>query len=170
MVLKGMRIPFILLLLGILYAFPVQSAELKIGAVSIGKILNEAPQAEQANKRLQEEFAPRERGLVDAQKSLRDMEQKLTRDGAVMSESQRRSLERDIRAEARELQRATEEFREDVNLRRNEELSKFQQEVVEVINGLAREEGFDLILNEGSVLYAGERVDITEKVLGKLSP
>lgn len=166
-----MRVPFIILLfLGVMGAAPGQSAELKIGAVSIGKILNEAPQAEQANKRLQEEFAPREKGLVDAQKSLRDLEQKLTRDGAVMSDSQRRSLERDVRAEARELQRATEEFREDVNLRRNEELSKFQQEVVEVINGLAEEEGFDLILNEGSVIYAGERVDITEKVLSKLAP
>lgn len=164
-----MRTPLIFLL-GILYALPAPTAELKIGAVSIGKILNEAPQAEQANKRLQKEFAPREKGLIDAQKSLSDLEQKLSRDGAVMSEPQRRSLERDVRAQARELQRATEEFREDVNLRRNEELSKFQQQVVEVINKLAKDEDFDLILNEGAVLYAGEKVDITKEVLRKLSP
>lgn len=164
---RGVAVFFVLL--GALWAVSAQAAELKIGAVSIGKILNEAPQAEQANKRLQQEFAPREKGLVDAQKSLRGLEERLAKDGAVMSDSQRRSLERDVRAQARELQRATEEFREDVNLRRNEELSKFQQEVVEVINTLAKEENFDLILSEGSVLYAGERVDITQKILNKLS-
>lgn len=146
-----------------------QAAELKIGAVSIGQILNKAPQAEQANQRLQKEFEPREKGLLDAQEALRELEQQLSRDSDVMSDSQRRKLERDIRTQARELQRATEEFREDVNIRRNEELGKFQKQIVEIINNVAKEEGFDLILNESAVLYASERTDITDKVIGRLS-
>jgi outer membrane protein len=162
------KLPFLLFLI-LLQAGLVQAAELKIGAVSIGKILNEAPQAEQANRRLQKEFEPREKGLLDAQNALRGLEQQLAKDGDVMSDSQRRKLERDIRTQARELQRTTEEFREDVNIRRNEELGKFQQQIVEIINSLAKEEAFDLILNESAVLYASERTDITEKVLGRLS-
>jgi outer membrane protein len=87
----------------------------------------------------------------------------------VMSETQRRNLERDVVAQRRELQRSTEEFREDVNLRRNEELGKFQRQIVEIINNLAKEEGFDLIVNDGAVVYASKQVDITDKVLSRLT-
>ena len=86
-----------------------QAAELKIGFVSIAKILSSAPQAEAASKRLEQEFAPRQKALVEAQKSLRKQEEKLNKDGAVMSESQRRSLEGDIRNQMRELNRTNGE-------------------------------------------------------------
>jgi len=84
-----------------------------------------------------------------------------------MSDSQRRSLESEIRNQARELKRTSDEFREDFNLRRNEELGKFQIQVLEVINGVAKEEGFDLIV-EGA-LYASPQVDLTDKVLKRLT-
>lgn len=168
-VLKGVRI-LLLLLSGLFLQVSIaQTADIKIGVVSIGKILNEAPQAEAANKRLEREFAPREKGLVDAQRDLRQLEERLNRDSAVMSDNQRRDLEREIIAQRRELKRSTDEFREDVNLRRNEELGKFQRQIMDVINNLARDEGFDLIVNEGAVLHMSNRVDITDKVLQRLS-
>ncbi|MBK8508794.1 MAG: OmpH family outer membrane protein [Candidatus Competibacteraceae bacterium] len=146
-----------------------QAAEVKIGYVSVAEILKSAPQAEAASKRLEKEFAPRQRGLVEAQKKLRQSEEKLSKDSAVMGESQRRSLEGDIRNQARELKRTSDEFREDFNMRRNEELGKFQKEVLEVINGVAKEEGFDLIVNDGATLYVSPQVDVTKKVLGRLT-
>ncbi len=54
-------------------------------------------------------------------------------------------------------------------MRRNEELGKFQKEVLEVINGVAKEEGFDLIVNDGATLYVSPQVDVTKKVLGRLT-
>ena len=153
-------------------ALPVslaQAADVKIGFVSIAKILNSAPQADAASKRLEKEFAPRKKGLDDAVKSLRKQEEKLAKDGAVMSESQRRSLENDIRNQARELKRTSDEFREDFNLRRNEELGKFQKQVLDVVNGVAKEEGFDLVVNDNATLYASPQVDVTEKVLKRLT-
>lgn len=146
-----------------------QAAELKIGFVSIAKILSSAPQAEAASKRLEQEFAPRQKALVEAQKSLRKQEEKLNKDGAVMSESQRRSLESDIRTQMRELNRTNAELREDFNLRRNEELSKFQKQVLDVVNNVAKEEGFDLVINDGATLYASPQVDVTDKVLKRLT-
>jgi outer membrane protein len=147
----------------------VQAADMKIGFVSIAKILSSAPQADAASKRLEREFAPRQKGLVEAQNSLRRLEERLSKDGAVMSESQRRSLEGDIRNQARELKRTSDEFREDFNLRRNEELGKFQKQVLDVINSVASEEGFDLVVNDGATLYASSRVDVTDKVLSRLT-
>ena len=146
-----------------------QAADLKIGFVSVAKILSSAPQAEAASKRLEQEFAPRQKGLVEAQKSVRKLEEKLSKDGAVMSESQRRNLENDIRNQLRDLNRTNAELREDFNLRRNEELGKFQKQVLEVINGVAKEEGFDLVVNDNATLYASPQVDVTEKVLKRLT-
>lgn len=146
-----------------------QAADVKIGFVSIAKILNSAPQAEAASKRLEQEFAPRKKGLDEAQKSLRKIEEKLAKDGAVMSESQRRNMENDFRNQARELKRSGDEFREDFNLRRNEELGKFQKQVLDVINNVAKEEGFDLVVNDSATLYASPQVDVTDKVLKRLT-
>ena len=146
-----------------------QAADVKIGFVSIAKILNSAPQAESASKRLEQEFAPRKKGLDEAQKSLRKVEEKIAKDGAVMSESQRRTVENDFRNQARELKRSSDEFREDFNLRRNEELGKFQKQVLDVINSVAKEDGFDLVVNDSATLYAGPQVDVTEKVPKRLT-
>ena len=166
--LKGIHL-LLWLVLGLVPVATVQAAELKIGAVSIAKVLSEAPQAKQANERLQKEFSQREKSLLDEEKALKNIQQKLTKDKAVMSESQQRNLERDYLTRARDWERAMGEFREDFNLRRNEELGKFQKQVVDAINSLAKEEGFDLILSEGGVVYAGEKIDITDKVLKRLS-
>lgn len=160
------------LLAAIILALPLslaQAADLKIGFVSIAKILSSAPQAEAASKRLEKEFAPRQKGLVEAQKALRRLEEKLSKDGAVMSDSQRRNLENDIRNQARELKRTSDEFREDFNLRRNEELGKFQKQVLDVINSIAKEDGFDLVINDSATLYASPQVDATNKVLQRLT-
>lgn len=146
-----------------------QAADVKIGFVSIAKILTSAPQADAASKRLEREFAPRKKGLDDAVKALRSQEEKLNRDGPTMSESQRRNLESNIRNQARELKRTGDEFREDFNMRRNEELGKFQKEVMDVVTSVAKEEGFDLVVNDSATLYASPQVDVTDKVLSRLT-
>lgn len=146
-----------------------QASDMKIGFVSIAKILNSAPQADAASKRLEREFAQRQEGLVRAQRELRRDEERLAKDGAVMGETERRRLENQILTKARDLRRTNLEFQEDFNLRRNEELGRFQKQVLDVINSIAREEGFDLVINDGATLYASSRVDVTDKVLRRLS-
>jgi len=148
-------------------AAPAAEAELKIGVVNPAVLLEKSPQAEAARKRLEREFAPRDRELVRKQKELRRLEERLARDGAVMSEAERRKLEREIRSRRREIKRAQDEFREDFNIRRNEEFGRLQRRVYRAIVELAREQKYDLILGDG-VIYADKRVDVTEKVLRRL--
>jgi len=143
------------------------SAELKIGVVNAIKILEGAPQAEAARKQLEKEFATRDRDLVARQKQIKEMEDRLSRDGATMSETDARKLERDIVSKRRDLKRDQDEFREDVNLRRNEEFGKIQKEIIQSIQAVAKEQGFDLVLGEG-VIYANDKVDITTSVLDRL--
>jgi outer membrane protein len=143
-------------------------AETKIGFVDTVKLMEAAPQAKSAQSKIESEFSPREKELVSLQREIKEQEDKLSRDGAVMSESERTKLERDILAKRRDLKRAQEEFRDDLNIRRNEVLAKLQKEMYEAVVALAKDEKYDLIFSQG-VVYSSDKVDITEDVLKKLT-
>ncbi len=101
------------------------------------------------------------------QKELRALEDQLVRDGAVMTEDQRFRLESDISSLRRKVRRSQVEFQEEFNLRRNQELSKLQRQVRQVIQDLSKAEGYDLVVSD-VVLYASPRIDITGAVLLRL--
>ncbi|MDD5035201.1 MAG: OmpH family outer membrane protein [Methylococcaceae bacterium] len=155
------------LLLGSLMGANLQAAELKIGVVNVPLLLEKAPQAEQAKKKMEREFSAREKKLVAEQEEIKQMEERLAKDSAVMSDAEREKLEKDVMRRMREVKSAGEEFRQDVNLTRNEELTKLQKAILEAIQSLAKEENFDLVLTDG-VVYATESIDVTSKVASKL--
>lgn len=140
------------------------AADTRIGIVNTAKLLKEAPQAEAARKKLESEFAPRDVKIVELQKLIKALEDKLSKDAAIMSESARKKQEREIVSKKRDVKRIREEFTEDFNFRRNEEIGKLQKLVSETILALAKENKYDIILNE-SVIYASQQVDITPDVL-----
>ena len=150
-----------------LVGFDAVAADYKIGVVNAVGVLEAAPQADVARKKLEKEFATRDRELVAAQKSLKGLEDRMVKDGAIMSETERSRLERDIVNKRRELKRDQDEFREDVNFRRNEEFGKIQRDIVEAIREVAQKEKFDLVLGEG-VIFASKAVDITQNVINHL--
>ena len=147
---------------------PAVHAEVKVGFVNVAKVLDKAPQAESARARIENEFAPKDRELLAQQKEIRNVEDRLIKNAAVMSASERTRQEGEIRALKRELRRSQDEFREDLNLRRSEELSKLQRKVTEVIQTLAKAEKYDLIVTDG-VVFASAKVDVTDVVIDLLA-
>lgn len=143
-------------------------AEIKVGFVKASELLEKAPQADDARAKLEKEFAPREKRLVAAQQDVAKLEERLAKDRDVLSEAEGRKQERDIREQKRDLGRQQDEFREDFNIRRNEELGILQKRIYEVIVALAKQENFDVIVGETAAIYASERVDITAKILQRL--
>lgn len=145
----------------------------KVAFVNTAKVLEQAPQAKAARERLETEFAPRDEQLLASQKQVKSQEERLLRDGAVMSEEERQKMERDILSLKRELKRSRDAFNEDLNLRRNDEFAKLQRQVAEAIVTIAKKNNFDLIFESG-VVYASQKVDITDLVLeylrGRVEP
>lgn len=143
------------------------AADTRIGIVNTAKLLKEAPQAEAASKKIKSEFAPRDAKIVEQQKLIKNLENKLSKDASIMSEAARKKQEREIVTKKRDVKRASEELIEDYNFRRNEEIGKLQKLVSETILSLAKEKEYDIILNE-SVIYSSKQVDITSNVLERL--
>ena len=157
-------------LIAVLLAFSSMALAIdyKIGFVNTERLFREAAPAKRAQQKLEREFAARDAEIQKLSKQVRDLQAVLDRDGATMSESDRRNKERDLANLSRDLQRGQREFREDLNLRRNEELAGFQERANKVIQQIAEAEKFDLILQD-PVVYASQRIDITEKVIKALA-
>lgn len=151
----------------LVFAISSHAAELKVGYVQVDKILQEAPQTAESGKKLEKEFSPRTQELERMQKQIKDGEAALDKDSLTMSESDRKNKERDLANVKIEFQRKQRELREDVNLRKNEELGSLQDRINKAVTSVAETEGFDLVVYSG-VAYASKKIDITDKVLKSL--
>ena len=138
--------------------------DLKIGVVNIPVLMERAPQAKVAMDELQEEFAPRQRTIVAKQTEFEELTERVRRDFDVMGETERRNAEKELRDLQREVTRLQTEFREDLNLRRNEELGKLQRSLLKEVQDYAQTTNYDLVVGDG-VLYASTTINITELVL-----
>lgn len=145
-------------------SLPAVAQDMKIGVVSLPALIERAPQTKIAMDALQEEFAPRQREFLAKQKEFEDLTAKAQKDFAVMGETERRNAEKDLRDLQREVSRLQNEFREDLNLRQNEEYGVLQRAMLKEVQDFAQQQGYDLIVGDG-VLFASSAVNITEQVL-----
>lgn len=142
-------------------------ADLKVGFVQVDKILQEAPQTIESNKKLEKEFSSRTDKLKADVKTLKERESSFSKDALTMKESERDTKEKSLSQLRVDVQRKERELREDINIRRNEELSGLQEQINKAVTSVAKAEGFDLVLYNG-VAYASEKIDITDKILKSL--
>jgi len=143
------------------------AADMKIGFVNTERVFREAAPAKRAQQNLEREFATRNQELAKLEKQGRDMQVELERETVTLTDSARREKERVLADISRNFQRLQREIREDLNLRRNQELAGVQERATRVINQIAEQEKFDLVVQEA--VFASTRIDITDKVIRALS-
>jgi len=139
----------------------------KIGFVNTSRVLKEAPQARRVEERLKAEFEPREVQLKEKRQEILNIEEQLKAFDPSNTVTTRRKLERQIRLKVNQLKFFEQEFREDQNLRRNEEIRELQQVIAGVLEQLGDSGKYDLILTEG-VSYVSDQIDITAEIVEML--
>ncbi len=156
------------LLASFLTAVPAQAQQaLKIGVVSVQRLLAESPQTKTTLASLEQEFAPKVNTIRAKEQSFQEKSERIQRDLQVMSEAERRNAEKDLREDKREIDRLRNEFVEDQNLRRNELLGQLQRSLGEQINAFGKAGNYDLIIGEG-VLFASGAIDVTDAILASM--
>jgi outer membrane protein len=141
----------------------------KIGYVVVEKVLKDAPQTAASNKKLEKEFKSRTDGLQKKVKAIQKQEKDFNKNSVTMAAADRQKAQKKIQNSKIEIQRLERELREDIDIRRREEIGKLQQKINEAIEEMAKTDKYDLILYQG-VAYASKEIDITDKlikVLGK---
>ena len=141
-------------------------AESRIGFVNSQRILNDAPQAARAKKKIEKDFEKRDQDLQRIAKQLQGMQETLDKNAVTMAESERRTKEREFADLNRDFQRKQREFREDMSQRQNEEMAAIFERVNKTTKQIAEAEKYDIIFQEA--VYANPRIDITDKVIKAL--
>ena len=163
---KRIVLTFTVVLTMMVFSAP-QAADYKIGFVETARLLSQSPQVTAVRDKLKKEFSRRDTELVSQTKQIKTLKDQLTRDGAVMSESEAKRLEKDILTRSRKLKNAQSDFQADLNLRQNEEMQKIRKQLREVIQSVAKDNEFDLVLESG-VVHSSKRANITDMVLERL--
>ena len=145
----------------------VTAQELKIGYVNSERVLREATPAKAALARMEADFSKRQKDLADQGGRLKAAADKLEKDAPTLPEAERNRRQRELVEQDRDLQRKQREFQEDLNQRRNEETAGLVERANKVIKQIFDSEKYDLIVQD--VVFAGPRVDITEKVIKALN-
>lgn len=146
----------------------VNASEIKIGVVNTEKILRESQSAIKAQKKIDQEFLPRDEDIKKMAVQAKVLQDKLEKDGQGLAESERRNLERNLANLSRDHQRAQRQMREDLNVRQNEEYSFILERTNQAIHKIAEAEKYDLILQLQDSVYRSLRIDITDKVMKAL--
>ncbi len=154
-------------LLSALFVTGVAAAELKVGYVNTQRIFRDAPAAQKAAKKLESEFSKRDEDLQRMAKQLQGLQENLEKNSVTMAESDRRAKEKEFGELSREFQRRQREFREDLNLRQNEENAAVIEKANRAIKQIAEADKFDLILQD--VVWVSPRLDITDRVIKALA-
>ena len=141
--------------------------ELRIGYVNSDRVLRDAIPAKAAQAKLETEFSKREKELADLAARLKAAGDKLDKDAPTLAETERSRRQRDLVEQDREFQRKRREFQEDLTQRKNEELASVVERANKVIKQIFETEKYDLILQEA--VFAGPKIDITEKVIKALN-
>ena len=157
----------LLTLLAIMVSTNIAYAEIKVGVVKVDQILKEAPQTAVSNKKLEKEFKVKTDKLKKSIASLQAKEEDFKKNSITMSESSRESASKQLQTDRIDIQRDERELREDIDLRRREEINSLQGKVNIAIEELAKKDKYDLILYSG-VAYASDAVDITGAVVKAL--
>jgi outer membrane protein len=153
---------FIPVLLG-LFVTQAVAADVRIGVVDTERILRESVPALKAEKKIEKEFAPRYQEIKNISKQTKEIQTLLDNEGLVMPDAERRNKERELNNLKVNLQRLQNEFSENLNLRKNEELVAVLALANKAIQQIAERENYDLVLQQA--VYHNAKVDITDKVI-----
>ena len=143
------------------------AADFKVGVVDTERILRESVPAVNAEKRITKEFSGRDLDIKGLMKQAKDLQSLLEKEGVTLSDAAQRNNERELTTLNADVQRLQREFREDLNLRKNEELAIVLELANKAIQMIAETEKFDLILQEA--VYRNPKIDITDKVIQHLA-
>ena len=154
-------------LLSALFITGASAEDLRVGYVNTQRIFRDAPAAQKAAQKLEKEFSKRDQELQSMAKQLQGLQESLEKNSVTMADSERRAKEKEFGDLSRDFQRRQREFREDLNLRQNEENAAVIDKANRAIKQIAETDKFDLILQD--VVWVSPRLDITDRVIKALA-
>jgi outer membrane protein len=142
----------------------------KIGIVDLSRAVNESEQGKKAKAELEVVVKKKQEALDEKGKALEKLKAEIEKQGSVMSAEARKHKEDDLDRLTREYQRGLTDSQTEVRKKESELTGNIVKELRRIINDVANEEKYDLVLdnNPALVAYVNKGIDITDEVIKKL--
>jgi outer membrane protein len=145
------------------------SAETKIAVINVPRIMQEIPQGKAIEAKLKSEFSSRISEMQRLETEGQTLAAKLKKDEAFMAADERTKLQRRLAELQADFNLKGQALQEDQRRRFNEEQKKVLDKVQTAIDGIAKAQGYDLVLNGQSVVFGAEKLDISAQVIQQVS-
>ena len=137
----------------------------KVGVVDLQKIMQTSNQMKSIQQKLETEFKPRRDKLVAVETSLKSDMEKFKRDGAIMSASQKKDLEKKIVTAQQQFERDGQQYQQELSSAHNEAMEGLYTKVRSAISKIAQDEKYDLIVQKDAAPFSSQSLDVTDKVI-----
>jgi len=165
----AIKLPILLTVLAsLMLAGNISAAEIKIGVVDRSTLLQQSPQAQAATKQMEQKFGSRGKALMAQQNKIKELQDQINRNGAVMSAAQLQNLENQLDSLQQDFRSKQDDFQADVNTQRNQELGELQGAIDTAAQKFAKAQKYNLIIDKGVTYYADNTVDVTDQVLSQM--
>lgn len=144
---------------------PAPVATVAVGVIDLTQVLQHSAQAKAAGDQLKKQFKPRQQKILDAQKVLQEDQDKLKRDASVISSSDAQALQTKISAEGRDLQQMQDNYMQDLRAAQSQAMQQVLSQIDKIVQKIATQNHYDLVLQKNSVAYSSPRVDVTQQVI-----
>ncbi len=145
-------------------ATPVAGNLNNIAVVNVQQILQQSPKIADINKKLQDQFKPRQQSLLTEQKSLQDEMDKLKKDAATMSDKDKEAAQKKLNDEQADLVKKVTAFQQDLNKEQNKQMQNVLTQLNDIISSIAKKNSYSLVFDSQAVIYAKDGTDITKDV------
>jgi len=145
------------------------SAAEKIAVVYPSKVMKASPQIALMKKTLSAEFKPRIDSLKALEKGITELDTKLKRDAELLSANDLNDLKRQRAVKLSEYKLEREAFAKDTRRRQGEEQQKSWKIIRDVIKNVAKNKGYDVVLNGEELLYSKSGLDISDIIIKEVS-
>ncbi len=159
-----------LLIIVLAFAGTVSAKDAKVGIIISDRILNEYTEAQDAQQILEEEITEWQRQATEMEEELQALDTELSEGSMFYSEEKKAEVEKKFQNKMLEYR----EFQANIErkaMQRNQELfAPINDKIQQVIDKIAQEDGYDIILDAvgTAIAYADPELDITDIILEEL--
>lgn len=143
-------------------------AEMKIAVVDVNEAVGQTQEARVFLERVQGELKPDQDRIRELTAEKSRIEERVERDGEVMSSAERVKLSEEYERVTSDLQYQAESYQKSLNRRRNELFREMGPRVQAALNEIIEADGFDMVVPAGAVIYANPEHDITARLAERL--
>jgi outer membrane protein len=156
-------------LLALVCCVAAAQTTLKVGVIDMQKALLSTKDGEKAVAELRAKFAPKQQEFEKRQAELAAKQEQFRKTENTISEEAKATLARDIDAMTKNLQRDTDDARQDVDQEQQRVLNELGQKMMQVLQKYSSEKQltmvFDVSGQPNNILFASNTIDITRDII-----